>query len=147
MFSTLPKTKLIFLFKVILSSVKSFILDWSKILLFGKGLKKPKNEISLYNCYQFIISRTQINAGTIQHHCFLWEPKSCMPNSLPYNDNLWCLLKTLLEKGKMMVTSIFFFSDNVLYHIKEKLQHLSYNEVELDAFNLDSAKIFFSGEG
>ena len=49
---------------------------------------------------------------------------------LPHNDDLWCtgensLLKTLLEKKKMLVTSIFFFSHNVFYTMKDNFNILS----------------------
>ena len=37
------------------------------------------------------------------------------------------LLKTLLKKEKMLVTSIFSFSHNVFYPIKDRNLHLSYN--------------------
>ena len=39
MFSTLPKTNFNFLVKFNLSSANAFNFDWSKNLLFGKGLK------------------------------------------------------------------------------------------------------------
>ena len=42
------------------------------------------------------------------------------------------LLKTLWEKEKMLVTSIFSFPHNVFYHIKEKLHHLSHNEIVVE---------------
>ena len=50
------------------------------------------------------------------------------------------LLKTLWEKEKMLVTSIFSFSYNGFYPIKEKINNLSNIEIALD-----KAKIFLSG--
>ena len=44
MFSTLPKLNLNFLLKLILSSANVFILDQSKILLFGKRVKTLPND-------------------------------------------------------------------------------------------------------
>ena len=51
-------------------------------------------------------------------------------NPLPHNDDFRCsggksLLKTLLERKKMLVTSIFFFSHNVFYPMKDNLNVLS----------------------
>ena len=43
-------------------------------------------------------------------------------NSLPHND----FLKTLWEKEKMLVTSIFSFSHNDFNPVKDKKYHLSY---------------------
>ena len=52
-------------------------------------------------------------------------------NSLPHNLDFQqsqdrSLLKTLWEKEKMLVTSIFSFSHNVFYPIKDRNHHLSY---------------------
>ena len=51
-------------------------------------------------------------------------------NPLPHNDDFLrtgenSLLKTLWEKKKMLVTSIFFFSHNVFYPIKDHFNGLS----------------------
>ena len=51
-------------------------------------------------------------------------------NSLPQNDDFWrtggnSLLKTSWEKKKMLVTSIFFFSHNVFYPMKDNFNILS----------------------
>ena len=46
-------------------------------------------------------------------------------NPLPHNDNFWRLLKTLWEKKKMLVTSIFFFSHNIFYSIEHTCNVLS----------------------
>ena len=63
-----------------------------------------------------------------------WEQKgSVCFNSLPHTHNfqqpcLMGLLKTLWEKEKMPVTSIFFFSHNVFYPIKDRYHHLGNNQ-------------------
>ena len=55
-------------------------------------------------------------------------------------------LKTLLEKEKMLVTSIFSFSHNVFYHSPTKFQFsVTFNLSSANAFNLDKAKILSSG--
>ena len=52
------------------------------------------------------------------------------------------LLKTLLEKEKMLVTSSFLFSHYVFYSINEKLQHSSHTEIVVHkCFELEGAKI------
>ena len=59
--------------------------------------------------------------------------KSCilfLTNTLPLNHDFQrlserTLLKTLWEKEKMLVTSIFSFFHNVFYSIREKMHHLS----------------------
>ena len=57
-------------------------------------------------------------------------------------------MKTLLEKEKMLETSIFYFSHDVFYPIREKLHQLNCIEiVSANAFNLDKAKILSSGKG
>ena len=48
-------------------------------------------------------------------------------NSLPQNDSKKkAFLKTLWEKKKMLLTSIFSFSHNVFYSIKDRNHHLTY---------------------
>ena len=56
----------------------------------------------------FSISQDDFNSGSYNHD-FLHP---CM----------WCLLNTLWEKEKMLVTSIFSFSHNVFYPSKNKVQ-------------------------
>ena len=50
------------------------------------------------------------------------------------------LLKTLWEKKKMLVTSIFFFSQNVFYPITDKVRHskpLLKSSRDRKSFNFD----------
>ena len=59
------------------------------------------------------------------------------------------LLKTFWEKKKMLVTSIFFFSHNVFYPMKDKfiiLSNINFNLSSANAFNLGKPKIL-SGKG
>ena len=54
------------------------------------------------------------------------------------------ILKTLWEKEKMLVTSIFSFSHNIFYSIKGKNQFFSHIQyVIYNSFNLDKSNIFF----
>ena len=53
------------------------------------------------------------------------------------------LLKTLQEKEKMLLTSFFFFSHNVVYPIMEKLHHLSHIKISSHAFNPFQNKTWF----
>ena len=56
-------------------------------------------------------------------------------------------MKTLREKEKMLVTSIFSFSLNVLYPTKERNNHLSaFNLSSANAFNLVQSKILLFGK-
>ena len=57
------------------------------------------------------------------------------------------LLKTLWEKEKMLVTSIFSFSYNVFFPIKESLHHLNHNERQQMLNNLNKANILLSDKG
>ena len=52
----------------------------------------------------------------------MYAPEKTL-NPLPHDDDFWRtggkrLLKTLWEKKKMLLTSIFFFSHNVFYPMK-----------------------------
>ena len=56
--------------------------------------------------------------------------------------------KPLLAQEKRQVASIFSFSHNVFYPIKEKMHHLSDTEIVFcKAFKLDRAKILSSAKG
>ena len=56
------------------------------------------------------------------------------------------LLKTLLKKEKMLVTSIFSFSHNVFYPIEDRNLHLSYNYfVICKCFQFDLVQILLFG--
>ena len=58
------------------------------------------------------------------------------------------LLKTLWEKEKMLVTSIFSFSHHVFNPIKDKNHHFKYfNVVVCNAFNLVRSKNLSFGKG
>ena len=58
------------------------------------------------------------------------------------------LLKTLWEKKKMLVTSIFFFSHNVFYPMKDNFHVLNNIKfVVCKCFNLSKPKILSSGKG
>ena len=58
------------------------------------------------------------------------------------------LLKTLWEKKKMLVTSIFFFSHNVFYPMNITLMFsVTFNLSSANAFNLGEPKILSSGKG
>ena len=69
-----------------------------------------KGEIAHYE--QFLLS-----------HCF---QKACFPRGVKRPQEIG-LLKTLWEKEKMLVTSIFSFSHNVFYSSRHKFQFLSHN--------------------
>ena len=59
-------------------------------------------------------------------------------------------MKTLWEKGKMLVTSIFSFSHNFFYPIKERQKDiiiLPVLNLSTYAFNLFEAKILAFGNG
>ena len=52
------------------------------------------------------------------------------------------------EKKKMLVTSIFFFSHNVFYHMKDNFNISSKIDLlSANAFNLDQFEILSSGNG
>ena len=56
-------------------------------------------------------------------------------------------LKTLREKKKMLVTSIFFFSHNVFNSTKDKKKNYSiFILSSANAFNLDQSKILLFGK-
>ena len=65
----------------------------------------------------------------------------------------WCvwersLFKTLWEKEKLLVTSIFSFSHNVFYSIKDRNDRLcSFILSSANAFNSDKDQIMLSGNG
>ena len=59
------------------------------------------------------------------------------------------LWKTLWEKEKMLVTSIFSISHSVFYSIKERNHHFNniyFVVCKIYAFNLDQAKILLFGK-
>ena len=63
----------------------------------------------------------------------------------PLKRGLW---KTLLEKEKMLVTSIFSFSLNVFYSVKERDGHFSNADLSsTNAFNFVISKILLFGKG
>ena len=103
MFSTLSKTGIIILATFIVSSANALNLVMSKILSFGIELKK----------------RT-----VFCHSCFFAQERSFLKPRLFAQER--SLLKPLWETVKMLVTSIFSFSYNVFYPIKDRNHHFSY---------------------
>ena len=101
--------------------------------LFGKGLR----------CHLQCFEHGQVQNFVL---CYRVDP-------LSHYDTFWRvwkknLFKTLREKEKMLVTSIFSFSHNVLYSIKTEI--IIYNIFILSsaiAFNLDKVKFLSSGNG
>ena len=78
---------------------------------------------------------------------------SCKVNSLPHSPHFYDLIKesfskTLWEKEKMLVTSIFSFSHNNFYPFQREFLYLSYifNLSSASAFNLDQSKILSFGK-
>ena len=75
-----------------------------------------------------------------------------MDNQLPHNDDFWrtvgkILLKTLWEKKKMLITSIFLFSRNGFHPVKYKFNVLvTIKLLSANAFNLGKPKILSSGK-
>ena len=56
--------------------------------------------------------------------------------------------KLFWEKEKMLVTSIFFFSKNVFYSIKDRNDHyVTFILSSANAFNLDKVRFLSSGNG
>ena len=74
--------------------------------------------------------------ATVFRNCF---------NSLPQEKSF---LKTLWEKEKMLVTSIFSFSHSVFYPVSDRNHHLSYSFFlsSANAFNLVTCKILLFGK-
>ena len=72
-------------------------------------------------------------------------------NPFPLNDTFWrvwerSLYETLWEKEKMLVTSIFSFSHNVFYSIKDRYDHLCYIYfVACKCFQFEQGQIFGNG--
>ena len=83
---------------------------------------------------------------------FVFPPKNVLGislclKSLTHNDDFWRTrgkshIKTLWEKKKMLVTSIFFFSHNVFYPVK-----VTFNLSSANAYSLGKLKILSSGKG
>ena len=77
----------------------------------------------------------------------------CGINPLPYNDKFRCtggksILKTLWEKMKMLVSSIFFFSHNVFYPMKDNFNVLSnILFVVCKCFQFGKPKVLSTGKG
>ena len=87
----------------------------------------------------------------------VWEKVNAVSNiisviPLPHNDDFWCtggksLLKTLWEKKKMLIISIFFFSHNISILWKTTLTfRVTLNLSSANAFNLGKCKISSSGK-
>ena len=142
MSSTLHKTKFNFNFKVafIFSSPKSFILNWAKILSFGKELKPFTLQSRVYRtlgnkAFENIVGKGE-NAGS-QHfllfpQCFFFLicPKAKFSfrvtfilsftldwsNILSFGIELSLL--TLWEKEKVLVIITFSFSHYVFYSVQ-----------------------------
>ena len=78
--------------------------------------------------------------------------KSNTINPSPHNDTFWHvwernLLKTFWKKEKMVI-SIFFFTHNLFYSIKDRNYHLYYIYfVICKCFNLEKVKFLLSRKG
>ena len=77
-----------------------------------------------------------------------WLSYSVTLNPLPHIDNFWrtggkSLLKTLWEKKKMLVISIFFFSRNVFYRMKDNFNILTHYHTMP---HFDTLKIYGCGK-
>ena len=66
---------------------------------------------------------------------------------MTFNDpHVRSLLKTLWEKEKMLVTSIFSFSHNVFYPSKKEFLFLTFNLLSANAFKLDQSQNLLLGK-
>ena len=87
------------------------------------------NRINIIRNIQEMCSQTNLNLDTIYLPANFYYIHGL--NSFPHNadfEDLWKRnhLKTVWEKEKMLVTSIFSFSQNVFYPFKLKFQFLSH---------------------
>ena len=110
-----------------------FNLDQSKILSSGNGLSAFYNHSCLCSKCRIKIRFTDNLCLILQDFLYMEVPQilynSTLYNTIPTFQHLWKkqLLKTLWEKEKMLVTSIFFFSRNVFYSFQPKFQFLSHD--------------------
>ena len=119
MLSSLSRTNFNFLVRFILSSANAFNFDQSKNLSFGKELSLDKMSFLKGRNHYCRVERKQKGEDA--------RNQSLLQSFLnPFPNKPWflrvcstSLLKTLLEKEKLLVTSNFSFSHSVFYPFGE----------------------------
>ena len=107
-----------------LSSANAVKFRESKIFLFGKQVKLLYKKLFQTNHIWLL--------NSLPHNPYFWRP---------WERSLW---KTLWEKEKMLVTSIFAFFHNVFYPSQIKFS-VTFVLSSANAFNIDKPKILSFG--